>query len=162
MLGWARRLNLRPMCPLMCWLLSSGLCGFAVLVDRWQVILDEFPGRCTQCARSAHTVQQLGPCRWVVFRGAPGIHSVIIGAVRAIFDVFQGHTLWALAAVCAVRTHCIVSIQVQVQTHQPHPTPNNPPARYRPKTYTHGEQRFFGPHDEVSKIVELFNAHTDV
>ena len=49
------RMALGPMCPLMCWLLSSGLCCFAVLADRWQVILGEFPGRCTQCARSATT-----------------------------------------------------------------------------------------------------------
>ena len=48
---------LGPMCPLMCWLLSYGLCCFAVLADRWQVILGEFPGRCTQCARSAHAVR---------------------------------------------------------------------------------------------------------
>ena len=60
MLGWARRLNFPPMCPLMCWLLSCGLCGFAVLADRWQAILGEFPGKCTQCPCSAHTVQQLG------------------------------------------------------------------------------------------------------
>ena len=46
--------------PLTCWLLSCGLCCFAVLADRWQVILGEFPGRCTQCAHNAHTVQQLG------------------------------------------------------------------------------------------------------
>ena len=38
-------------------LLSCALCSFAVLADRWQVILGEFPGRCTQCARSAHTVR---------------------------------------------------------------------------------------------------------
>ena len=53
---------LGPMCPLMCWLLSCGLCCFAVLADRWQVILGEFPSRCTQCPR-AHTVQQLGQSR---------------------------------------------------------------------------------------------------
>ena len=58
MLGWAKRPNLRPMCPLMCWLLSCGLCGFAVLADRWQAILGEFPGRCTQCVRSATTWPQ--------------------------------------------------------------------------------------------------------
>ena len=44
-----------PMSPLMCWLLSCGLYCFAVLADRWQVILGEFPSRCTQCARSATT-----------------------------------------------------------------------------------------------------------
>ena len=43
------RMALGPMCHLMCWLLSCGLCCFAVLADRWQVILGEFPGRCTQC-----------------------------------------------------------------------------------------------------------------
>ena len=48
-----------PMCPLMCWLLSCVLCCFAVLADGWQVILGEFPSTCTQCPRSAHTVQQL-------------------------------------------------------------------------------------------------------
>ena len=47
---------LGPMCHLMCWLLSCGLCYFAMLADRWQVILGEFPGRCTQCAHSAHAV----------------------------------------------------------------------------------------------------------
>ena len=46
---------LDPMCPLMCWLSSCGLCCIAVLVDMWQVILGEFPGRCTQCAHSATT-----------------------------------------------------------------------------------------------------------
>ena len=30
-------------------LLSCGLGCFAVLSDRWQVILGESPGRCTQC-----------------------------------------------------------------------------------------------------------------
>ena len=54
-------LALGPMCPLMCWLLSCGLCCFAVLADRWQVILGEFPCRRTQCPLSAHAVQQLGP-----------------------------------------------------------------------------------------------------
>ena len=49
------RMALGPMCHLMCWLLSCGLCCFAVLADRWQVILGECPGRCTQCARSATT-----------------------------------------------------------------------------------------------------------
>ena len=43
------RIALGPMCHLMCWLLSCGLCCFAVLADRWHVILGEFPGRCTQC-----------------------------------------------------------------------------------------------------------------
>ena len=47
---------LGPMCPLMCWMLSCWLCCFAVLADRWQVILGEFPGRCTHCACSAHAV----------------------------------------------------------------------------------------------------------
>ena len=47
------RMALGPMCPLMCWLLSFGLCCFAVLADRWQVILGAFPGRCTRCARTA-------------------------------------------------------------------------------------------------------------
>ena len=55
------RMVLGPMCPLMCWLLSCGLCCFAVLTDTLQVILGEFPGRCTQCPHSAHAVQQLGP-----------------------------------------------------------------------------------------------------
>ena len=54
------RMALCPMCPLMCWLLSCGLCCCAALAFRWQVILGEFPGRCTQCPRSAHAVQQLG------------------------------------------------------------------------------------------------------
>ena len=62
---------LGPMCHLMCWLLSCGLCCFAVLADRWQVILGEFPGRCTHCPRSAHAVQQLGPtlmsCPWSTY-----------------------------------------------------------------------------------------------
>ena len=48
---------LGPMCHLMCWLLSCGLRCFAVLADRWQVILGEFPGRCTQCPRSAQVVR---------------------------------------------------------------------------------------------------------
>ena len=43
------------MCPLMCWLLSCWLCCFAVLADRLQVILGDFPGRCTRCALSATT-----------------------------------------------------------------------------------------------------------
>ena len=51
---------LHLMCPLMCWLLSCGLCGFAVLLDRWQAILGEFLGRCTQCPRSAHRCNS--PC----------------------------------------------------------------------------------------------------
>ena len=46
---------LGPMCHLMCWLLSCGLCCFAVLADRWEVILGEFPSRCTQCTHSATT-----------------------------------------------------------------------------------------------------------
>ena len=54
------RMAFGPMCHLMCWLLSCGLCCFAMLADRWQVILGEFPGRCTQCPRNAHAVQQLG------------------------------------------------------------------------------------------------------
>ena len=49
------RMALGPMCPLMCWLLSCGLGYFAVLADRWQVILGESPGRYTQCPRSATT-----------------------------------------------------------------------------------------------------------
>ena len=40
---------------------SAGLRCFAVLADRWQVILGEFPGRCTQCAHSATT--------WPLFHG---------------------------------------------------------------------------------------------
>ena len=66
MLGWARRLNLHPMCPLMCWLLSCGLCGFAVLADRWQAILGEFPGTCTQCPRSATTWPEANGHRYLL------------------------------------------------------------------------------------------------
>ena len=51
------RVALGPMCHLMCWLLSCGLWCFAVLADRWQVILGEFPGSCTQCPRRAHAVR---------------------------------------------------------------------------------------------------------
>ena len=49
---------LGPMCHLMCWLFSCGLCCFAVLADRWQVILGEFPSRCTQCNNLANDGEQ--------------------------------------------------------------------------------------------------------
>ena len=45
-----------PMCHLMCWLLSCGLCCFAVLAESRQVILGGFPGRCTQCNNLARDV----------------------------------------------------------------------------------------------------------
>ena len=77
------RMALGPMCHLKGWLLSCGLCCFAVLADRWQVILGEFLGRCTQCAHSATTwpqgaaplfvwlmlqqgpASQVGPLQWI-------------------------------------------------------------------------------------------------
>ena len=43
------------------WLLSCGLCCFAVLADIWQVVLGEFPDRCTQCTHSV-TTSPLFPC----------------------------------------------------------------------------------------------------
>ena len=38
-------------------MLSCGLCGSALLADRWQAILGEFPGRCTQCNNMAMLLQ---------------------------------------------------------------------------------------------------------
>ena len=67
---------LGPMCHLICWLLSCGVCYFAVLADRWQVILGEFPGSCTQCNNLAlcpiACVYGGGTVPWEVGGGSPG------------------------------------------------------------------------------------------
>ena len=62
--------------------LGCYLVGFAVLADRWQVILGEFPGRCTQCPRSATT--------WPVSQG----HSVVESRI------FPSHVHHWVDAVC--------------------------------------------------------------
>ena len=79
---------LGPMCHLMCWLLSCGLCCFAVLADRLQVILGEFPGRCMRCAHSAHTVQQFG--QWLGM-GSKWAHFTCLGTPNGLGSFLEIH-----------------------------------------------------------------------